>query len=54
MNNNFKSPAAIDIFLDKVYIFLWDENPYAFMIQNKNIANGFKNYFQFLWSMAQK
>ncbi|HLC86409.1 MAG TPA: helix-turn-helix domain-containing protein [Candidatus Nanoarchaeia archaeon] len=54
MGNNFKSPAAIDIFQDYVYILLWDENPYAFIIKNKNIAEGFKIYFNFLWNMAKK
>ncbi|MEK6889208.1 MAG: helix-turn-helix domain-containing protein [Nanoarchaeota archaeon] len=53
MDKGFVSPAAIDVFDDKVYIFLWDEEPFAFMIQNKNIANGFKSYFNFLWSMAR-
>jgi sugar-specific transcriptional regulator TrmB len=53
MGKNFISPASIDIFQDYVYIFLWDENPYAFVIKNKNIAEGFKTYFQFLWSMAK-
>ncbi|HLC31658.1 MAG TPA: helix-turn-helix domain-containing protein [Candidatus Nanoarchaeia archaeon] len=53
MNKGFVSPAAIDMFLDRVYIFLWDEQPYAFMIQNTNIAKGFKSYFNFLWGIAQ-
>ena len=53
MNRGFVSPAAIDIFGDYVYILLWDEHPYAFVLQNKNIAEGFRTYFQFLWSMAK-
>ena len=52
MNKGFRSPAAIDIFGESVYIFLWDENPHAFVIKNKNIAEGFKNYFNFLWEIA--
>lgn len=54
MNKNFTSPAAIDVFDDKVYIFLWDEEPFAFMIQNKNIARGFKSYFNFLWKISER
>ncbi len=52
MGRNFKSPAAIDIFQDKVYILIWDENPYAIRIKNRNVAEGFKIYFDFLWNMA--
>jgi uncharacterized protein (DUF2235 family) len=54
MGKGFRSPAAIDIFKDSVYILLWDENPYAIVIKNKNIAEGFKVYFEFLWSQAGK
>ena len=54
MRRGFKSPAAIDIFKDYVYILLWDEHPYAIRIKNKNIADGFKTYFDFLWNMAKK
>ncbi|MEK6854875.1 MAG: helix-turn-helix domain-containing protein [Nanoarchaeota archaeon] len=48
------SPAAIDIFEDYVYIFLWEENPFVFMIKNKRISESFKQYFLFLWKMAKK
>jgi hypothetical protein len=33
---------------------MWDETPYVFKIKNKNIAEGFKIYFNFLWNMAEK
>ena len=52
MNKGFTSPASIDIFQDYVYILMWDETPYAFIIKNQNIAAGFKVYFDFLWNMA--
>tara|TARA_Y100000310_G_scaffold231700_1_gene234341 strand:+ start:35564 stop:36301 length:738 start_codon:yes stop_codon:yes gene_type:complete len=54
MGDNFKSPASIDIFQDKVYILMWDQTPYVFTIKNKNIAEGFKHYFEFLWNMAKR
>ena len=54
MRGGFKSPAAIDVFKDYTYILLWDEHPYAIRIKNKNIADGFKTYFDFLWETAKK
>ena len=54
MPKGYISPAAIDIFLDYVYIFLWEEKPFVFMIKNKTISNSFKNYFNFLWKIAKK
>ncbi|MFQ5621092.1 MAG: TrmB family transcriptional regulator [Candidatus Nanoarchaeia archaeon] len=53
MGRGFTSPAAIDIFLDTVYILIWDEMPYAFKIKNRNVAEGFKTYFTFMWDMAK-
>jgi len=53
MENGFRSPAAIDIFGDYVFILLWEETPYAFIIKNRNIAEGFRIYFNFLWKMAK-
>ena len=54
MEKGFKSPASIDVFQDYVYILLWEKTPYAIVIKNKNIADGFKIYFDFLWNMAKK
>ncbi len=54
MPKGYISPAAIDIFDDYVYIFLWEEKPFVFMIKNKMIADSFKHYFQFLWSISKK
>jgi len=53
MPKGYISPAGIDIFEDYVYIFLWEENPFVFMIKNKRIAESFKQYFQFLWRIAK-
>jgi hypothetical protein len=54
MPKGYISPAAIDIFRDYVYIFLWEKKPFVFMIQNQAIADSFKSYFLFLWGMSRK
>lgn len=54
MPNGYISPAAIDIFQDYIYIFLWEEKPFVFMIKNKTISESFKTYFNFLWKIAKK
>jgi sugar-specific transcriptional regulator TrmB len=53
MPKGYISPSAIDIFGDYVYIFLWEEKPFVFMIKNKRIAESFKQYFNFLWKIAK-
>ena len=54
MPKGYINPSAIDIFEDYVYIFLWVEKPFVFMIKNKAIAESFKQYFNFLWKIARK
>jgi sugar-specific transcriptional regulator TrmB len=53
MPKGYVSPGAIDIFDEYVYIFLWEEKPFVFMIKNKKIAESFSHYFTFLWSIAK-
>ncbi|MFA6461245.1 MAG: helix-turn-helix domain-containing protein [Candidatus Woesearchaeota archaeon] len=53
MPEGYISPAAIDVFQDQVYIFLWEEKPFVFVIKNEKIAESFKQYFNFLWKMAK-
>jgi sugar-specific transcriptional regulator TrmB len=53
MPRGYVSPAAMDIFEDYVYMFLWEEKPFVFMIKNKVIAESFKTYFKFLWGVAK-
>ncbi|MEK6952867.1 MAG: helix-turn-helix domain-containing protein [Nanoarchaeota archaeon] len=53
MPKGYISPAAIDIFEDYVYIFVWEERPFVFMIKNKKISESFNQYFQFLWKLAK-
>ena len=54
MPEGYINPSAIDIFEDYVYIFLWEEKPFVYMIKNKTIAESFKQYFNFLWKIAKK
>jgi sugar-specific transcriptional regulator TrmB len=53
MPKGYVSPAAMDLFEDYVYIFLWEEKPFVFMIKNRMIAESFRVYFKFLWGIAK-
>lgn len=52
--SGYVSPVAVDIFEDYVYMFLWEEKPFVFMIKNKSIAESFKTYFKFMWQIAKR
>lgn len=43
----------IVFYKNKSLIVLWTENPVAFLIQNKEVTNSFKSYFNMLWKLAK-
>jgi sugar-specific transcriptional regulator TrmB len=47
------SPHVIFIYGDKIANVLWSEAPFAFVIQNKEIADSYKKYFSFLWKIIK-
>jgi len=48
-----KSETTTTIFGDYVSIHLAKEKPLIILIKNKEIAEGYKNYFQALWKIAK-
>lgn len=51
----YSSPLAINIYGDKVAIILWSkENPFAIVIKNKEISEGYKKYFDLMWKIAKR
>jgi sugar-specific transcriptional regulator TrmB len=47
------SNTAINIYGDKVAILMWS-NPVGIVIENREVAKGFRDYFSLLWKMAMK
>lgn len=45
----FSNPVTFGCYGDKVIIFFWSEVPVVIRVVNKEIANSFKNHFEFLW-----
>ena len=52
--SDVESPATINIYDNKVAIFIWDETPRAILIENENVKRTFENYFGFMWKNAKK
>ena len=50
----FINPTAINIFGNKVAIIMWTRKPKAFLIEDKQLSNSFKNYFDLLWGIGKK
>ena len=50
-----ENPSVINIYGDRVVNVLWNQdNPICFMIINKDIAEGYRKYFEYLWKLSEK
>ena len=45
----FDSKSVVNIFGNKVAIVLWKKYPSAFMIENKDVADSFRKWFEFMY-----
>lgn len=50
----YNSHTATNIYGDKVAIILWTENPFAILINNKEIADSYRKYFELMWTLSTK
>lgn len=48
-----KSKIMFAVFGNKVAIELWFNYPTTILIEDSNVANGFRNYFKFLWKQSK-
>lgn len=50
----FDNPAGTAVYGDITLIMVYGEPMFAIMIKNPQVAKGFRQYFGFLWAMAEK
>jgi len=49
----YSNPVSVNIYGDKTAIILWASQPLAIVIKNKEITEGYKNYFELMWRIAK-
>jgi len=55
LQQKYTSPLAVNIYGNKVAIILWSkENPWAILINQKDVADGYRKYFELMWKSARK
>ncbi|MDP3881699.1 MAG: helix-turn-helix domain-containing protein [Nanoarchaeota archaeon] len=51
----YSSPLAVNIYGDKIALILWSKsNPFAVVIKNDEMAEGYRKYFELLWKTSRK
>jgi sugar-specific transcriptional regulator TrmB len=49
----YSSPMAVNIYGDKIAIILWNEiSPFAIVVKQKDIADGYRKHFEMIWKGA--
>lgn len=49
----YQNPVSVNIYGNKTAIILWAKEPLAVVIKNKEISEGYKNYFELMWKIAK-
>lgn len=50
----YESPVTINIYGDKVGLLVWSESkPMGILMKNGSVCNGFREFFNLLWSVAE-
>lgn len=51
----YSAPFAVNIYGEKIAIILWSkENPFAIVIKNKQIAEGYRKHFELMWKSSKE
>ena len=50
----YMTPTHINVVGEKVGMILWSEQPLGILIENREIADSFRTYFELLWKLAKE
>jgi sugar-specific transcriptional regulator TrmB len=53
-DKDFEPLTQTDVHKDKVAIIVWSETPLLFLIEDKEVAKSYKQYFEKMWKIAKK
>lgn len=49
-----ESPVVTNIYEDKIAIIIWTKEPESILIENKEAADSYREYFKFMWNNAKQ
>ncbi len=53
LKQDFTPPAVFNLYKNKTAILLWSKNPIGILIENEEITNSFRQYFEMMWKIAK-
>ncbi len=52
--NEYTTLISTLVYVDKVAIISWTDVPVGFLIEDKQTADSYRKYFEFMWSLAKE
>jgi len=53
LKSDYLFPSSVWIYGNKIIMFIWNPPYFAMVINNKDVARTYKNYFEFFWQAAK-
>ncbi|MFA5050184.1 MAG: helix-turn-helix domain-containing protein [Candidatus Micrarchaeia archaeon] len=53
VGKEFSTPAVINVYKNKTLIAIWNREPAAVLINNRETADSFRKYFELIWKIAR-
>jgi sugar-specific transcriptional regulator TrmB len=50
----YTGPVAMNVYGNKVSMILWSAEPFALLIENKDVADGYRKFFELAWKRAKE
>ncbi|MDO8339788.1 MAG: helix-turn-helix domain-containing protein [Candidatus Burarchaeum sp.] len=54
LHSSYSTPAAFNVYADKVLITIWTGIPTGILLQGEEIAESFRSHFEIIWKLAKK
>ena len=51
---NYITSSSTIIYGSKVAIISWTDNPVGFLLEDKQTADSYRTYFEFMWGIAKR
>jgi len=54
VSKEYFSPSSTVVYGNKIGIIIWSEPYLVILVENKEVADSYRNYFEMLWKIAKK
>lgn len=53
LSDTYTTPSTIYVYADRVATIIWSDEPMAFLMKSKKVADSYRTYFELMWKMGK-